>query len=72
MAVVLFGRPYNAFAGEGNKGIPAKFASRGYRIIPFDMQQAFSSIADHNGVKFKVSDHRPIWLRLRIDGPDDD
>jgi predicted CoA-substrate-specific enzyme activase len=37
MAIVLFGRPYNAFAGEANKGIPAKFASRGYRIIPFDM-----------------------------------
>jgi predicted CoA-substrate-specific enzyme activase len=37
MAVVLFGRPYNSFAGEANKGIPAKFASRGYRIIPFDM-----------------------------------
>ncbi|MDQ7785337.1 MAG: acyl-CoA dehydratase activase [Desulfomonilaceae bacterium] len=35
--VVLFGRPYNAFAGEANKGIPAKFASRGYRILPFDM-----------------------------------
>ena len=35
--VVLFGRPYNAFAGEAHKGIPAKFASRGYRIIPFDM-----------------------------------
>ncbi len=37
LAIVLFGRPYNAFAGEANKGIPAKFASRGYRIIPFDM-----------------------------------
>jgi predicted nucleotide-binding protein (sugar kinase/HSP70/actin superfamily) len=37
VGVVLFGRPYNAFAGEANKGIPAKFASRGYRIIPFDM-----------------------------------
>ncbi len=37
MAIVLFGRPYNAFAGEANKGIPGKFASRGYRIIPFDM-----------------------------------
>ena len=35
--VVLFGRPYNAFADEANKGIPAKFASRGVRIIPFDM-----------------------------------
>jgi predicted CoA-substrate-specific enzyme activase len=37
MAVVLFGRPYNSFAGEANKGIPAKFASRGFRVIPFDM-----------------------------------
>ncbi|MEW6219437.1 MAG: acyl-CoA dehydratase activase [Thermodesulfobacteriota bacterium] len=35
-AVVLFGRPYNAFAPEANKGIPAKLASRGVRIIPFD------------------------------------
>jgi predicted CoA-substrate-specific enzyme activase len=37
MGVVLFGRPYNTFAAEANKGIPAKFASRGYRVIPFDM-----------------------------------
>ena len=36
-AVVLAGRPYNAFAGVANKGIPAKFASSGVRIIPFDM-----------------------------------
>ena len=35
-AVVLFGRPYNAFAGEANMGIPRKFASRGMRVIPFD------------------------------------
>ncbi|MGC8603793.1 MAG: acyl-CoA dehydratase activase, partial [Desulfomonilaceae bacterium] len=36
-AIVLFGRPYNAFTSEANKGIPAKLASRGYRILPFDM-----------------------------------
>ena len=36
-AIVLFGRPYNAFAREANKGIPLKFAARGVRIIPFDM-----------------------------------
>ncbi|SIN80099.1 acyl-CoA dehydratase activase [Halodesulfovibrio marinisediminis] len=36
-AVVLIGRPYNAFAGVANKGIPAKFASTGVTIIPFDM-----------------------------------
>ncbi|MCW5200902.1 activase, partial [Desulfobulbus sp. F4] len=35
--VVVFGRPYNSFASAANKGIPAKFASRGISIIPFDM-----------------------------------
>jgi predicted CoA-substrate-specific enzyme activase len=37
VGIVIFGRPYNSFVGEANKGIPAKFASRGYRVIPFDM-----------------------------------
>lgn len=37
VGVVIFGRPYNAFASEANKGIPAKFASRGYYVLPFDM-----------------------------------
>ena len=36
IAVVLFGRSYNAFADEANMGIPRKFASRGIYIIPFD------------------------------------
>jgi len=36
-ALVLFGRPYNALTRKGNMGIPGKFASRGYRIIPYDM-----------------------------------
>ncbi|MBN1308675.1 MAG: hypothetical protein JXA18_12200 [Chitinispirillaceae bacterium] len=36
VAIVLFGRPYNAFTDEANKGVPAKFASRGYEIIPYD------------------------------------
>ena len=35
-AVVLFGRPYNAFAAEASMGIPTKFASRGTMIIPWD------------------------------------
>lgn len=35
-AVVLFGRPYNAYAPEANKGIPHKFASRGITVIPVD------------------------------------
>ncbi len=36
IGVVLFGRPYNAYAPEANKGIPHKFASRGITIIPVD------------------------------------
>ncbi len=35
-AIVLFGRPYNAFASFANMGIPKKFTSRGYTVIPFD------------------------------------
>ncbi len=36
IAVVLFGRPYNAFTKQANMGIPHKFASRGIAIIPHD------------------------------------
>ncbi len=36
-AVVLFGRSYNAYAGEANMGIPHKFATRGSLVIPSDM-----------------------------------
>ncbi len=36
MALVLFGRPYNAFSRMANMGIPHKFASRNHRIIPHD------------------------------------
>lgn len=36
-AVVLFGRPYNAFVSEANMGIPHKFASRGELILSYDM-----------------------------------
>ena len=35
-AIVLLGRPYNAFAREANLNIPAKFASRGVHVIPWD------------------------------------
>ncbi len=49
-AVILFGRPYNSFAAVANKGIPAKFASRGILIIPFDMLPYSNEEleADHN------------------------
>ena len=36
IGVILFGRSYNAFVPEANKGIPNKFASRGITIIPVD------------------------------------
>ena len=35
-AIVLFGRPYNAFDNKANKGVPFKFASRNVEIIPYD------------------------------------
>jgi len=35
--IALLGRPYNAFTKDANMGIPRKFSSRGYSIIPFDM-----------------------------------
>jgi predicted CoA-substrate-specific enzyme activase len=35
-AIVLFGRPYNAFSRIGNMGIPHKFTGRAYPIIPHD------------------------------------
>ena len=35
-AVVLFGRPYNAFADEAHMGIPHKLASRGVPVLPCD------------------------------------
>jgi len=35
-AVVVFGRPYNAFAEEAHMGIPHKLASRGVTVIPLD------------------------------------
>jgi predicted CoA-substrate-specific enzyme activase len=36
IAVIIFGRPYNAMVEEAHMGIPHKFASRGIQIIPFD------------------------------------
>jgi predicted CoA-substrate-specific enzyme activase len=42
IGVVLFGRPYNAYAPEANKGIPHKFASRGITIIPVDCLNLYS------------------------------
>ncbi len=36
IAIVIFGRPYNAFSEDGNLGIPRKFASRDVYVIPFD------------------------------------
>jgi predicted nucleotide-binding protein (sugar kinase/HSP70/actin superfamily) len=35
--IALLGRPYNAFTRDANMGIPLKFTSRGYSVIPFDM-----------------------------------
>ena len=57
-AVILFGRPYNSFAAVANKGIPAKFASRGYLIIPFDMLPCSSEKLEE--------DHNMYWAMGRM------
>ncbi len=38
--IVVFGRPYSAFAADACKGIPHKTASRGRLVIPYDMLPA--------------------------------
>jgi predicted CoA-substrate-specific enzyme activase len=35
--IAMLGRPYNAFTSEANMGIPRKFTTRGYSIVPFDI-----------------------------------
>ena len=35
--IALLGRPYNAFTAEANMGIPRKFTTRGFTVIPFDI-----------------------------------
>ncbi|GHU24921.1 2-hydroxyglutaryl-CoA dehydratase [Spirochaetia bacterium] len=35
--IAVLGRPYNAFTREANMGIPRKFSTRGYSVIPFDI-----------------------------------
>ncbi|MGE5318530.1 MAG: acyl-CoA dehydratase activase-related protein, partial [Chloroflexota bacterium] len=37
IAIVIVGRDYNAFSDFANKGIPQKFASLGYKVIPYDL-----------------------------------
>ncbi|MCX7677825.1 MAG: acyl-CoA dehydratase activase [Spirochaetes bacterium] len=35
--IAILGRPYNAFTLDANMGIPRKFTSRGFAVIPFDI-----------------------------------
>lgn len=41
-------------------------------IIAFDRMPPYNQIKDHNELKYLISDHRPVWVRFRIDLPDDD
>jgi predicted nucleotide-binding protein (sugar kinase/HSP70/actin superfamily) len=48
IAVVIFGRSYNALVSEAHKGIPNKLASRGIRVIPLNaMPPAEKTIKDN-------------------------
>lgn len=46
--IALLGRPYNAFTREANMGIPRKFTSRGYSIIPYDILPFEGNAIDDN------------------------
>lgn len=35
--MAVLGRPYNAFTADANMGIPRKYTSRGFTVIPFDI-----------------------------------
>ncbi len=35
--IALLGRPYNAFTREANMGIPKKFTSKNFTVIPYDI-----------------------------------
>ena len=35
--IAILGRPYNSFTLDANMGIPRKYTSRGYSVIPFDI-----------------------------------
>ena len=48
IAVVMFGRPYNAFADEAHMGIPKKLASRGVLILPLDCLALQEEPAKHH------------------------
>ncbi len=48
MAIVLVGRPYNAFTELANKGIPKKFASRGVYVVPYDIFDYREEVIDDN------------------------
>ena len=46
IAIVLFGRSYNAFTSMANMGIPHKFASRGFTVVPYDYLPFMDEVAD--------------------------
>lgn len=37
LVMAILGRPYNSFTPDANMGIPRKYTSRGYCVIPFDI-----------------------------------
>lgn len=52
IAVVLFGRPYNSFTREANKGISLKLAAKGIKVIPFDMLPLAAEVVDEESNMF--------------------
>ena len=46
--IVLFGRPYNAFPGEANMGIPRKLVTRGCTVLPYDFLEVSDEAISSN------------------------
>lgn len=47
IAIVIVGRGYNSFSNLANKGIPQKFASRGIRVMSYDMLDGSAEALDN-------------------------
>ncbi|HSA22743.1 MAG TPA: acyl-CoA dehydratase activase-related protein, partial [Myxococcota bacterium] len=70
--IALLGRPYNAFASEANMGIPRKFLTRGFKVLPFDFFPVGDEVITQNMYWYygqlnlkaarQVKDHPNLYL----------
>ena len=68
-AMILFGRPYNAFNSWANKSIPAKFATRGVEIIPCDMLPRSEKCGDELNMYWATGEQIMDSAKLVVEHP---